>query len=139
GPIFLNFHNVVDTSRVRVPFGIAQIGKAFRNEVTPRNFIFRSREFEQMELEFFCEEEDAMKWFEFWLEERKKWWASLGLDLSKTYFNEIEKDELAHYSNRTVDIEYQFPFTVPGFGELEGVAHRGNFDLTQHEEFSGVK
>ena len=139
GPIFLNFNNVVDTARVRVPFGIAQIGKAFRNEVTPRNFIFRSREFEQMELEWFCKEDDVPMWFEFWLDQRKKWWASIGLDMAKFYFNDIDKSELAHYSKRTVDLEYQFPFTAPGHGELEGVAHRGKFDLTQHEKFSGTR
>lgn len=139
GPIFLNFNNVVDSSRVKMPFGIAQIGKAFRNEVTPRNFIFRSREFEQMELEWFCEEEDVPMWFEFWLEQRKQWWQSIGIDLNKFYFNDIAKEELAHYSQRTVDIEYQFPFTAPGYGELEGIAHRGNFDLTKHQEHSGQK
>jgi glycyl-tRNA synthetase len=139
GPIFLNFNNVVDTARVRVPFGIAQIGKAFRNEVTPRNFIFRSREFEQMELEWFCHESEVTFWFEFWLEERKKWWTSIGLDLSKFHFNNIAKEELAHYSQRTVDVEYQFPFSAPDYDELEGIAHRGNFDLTQHEKFSGTK
>lgn len=139
GPIFLNFNNVVDSSRVRVPFGIAQIGKAFRNEVTPRNFVFRSREFEQMELEWFCEEEDVPQWFEFWLEQRKQWWQSIGMDMDKFYYNDIDASELAHYSKRTVDLEYQFPFTAPGYGELEGVAHRGNFDLTQHQEFSGTK
>lgn len=139
GPIFTNFNNVLDSSRVKVPFGIAQIGKAFRNEVTPRNFIFRSREFEQMELEWFCEEEDVPKWFEFWLEERKAFWASVGIPESMLYMNEIEKAELAHYSQRTVDMEFEFPFTSPGYGELEGVAHRGNFDLTQHEKFSGAK
>ncbi len=139
GPIFLNFNNVVDSSRVSMPFGIAQIGKAFRNEVTPRNFVFRSREFEQMELEWFCKPEDSMKWFEFWLEQRKAWWKSIGMDMDKFYFNEIEKGELAHYSQRTVDLEYEFPFTSPGHGELEGVAHRGDFDLTQHQEFSGTK
>ena len=139
GPIFLNFNNVVDTARVRVPFGIAQIGKAFRNEVTPRNFIFRTREFEQMELEWFCHESEVKYWFEFWLEQRKNWWQSIGLSLDNFYFNDIEKGELAHYSQRTVDFEYRFPFTAPGYGELEGIAHRGNFDLTQHQEFSGTK
>ncbi len=139
GPIFLNFNNVVDTARVKMPFGIAQIGKTFRNEVTPRNFIFRSREFEQMELEWFCHPSESMKWFEFWLEQRKAWWKSIGIDSSKFYYNEIDKTDLAHYSQRTVDIEYEFPFTSPGHGELEGVAHRGDFDLTQHEKFSGQK
>jgi glycyl-tRNA synthetase len=139
GPIFLNFNNVVDTARVRMPFGIAQIGKAFRNEVTPRNFIFRSREFEQMELEWFCHPSESMKWFEFWLEQRKAWWKSIGMDMDKFFYNEIPKDDLAHYSQRTVDLEYEFPFTSPGHGELEGVAHRGDFDLVQHEKFSGQK
>ncbi len=139
GPIFLNFNNVVDSSRVKMPFGIAQIGKAFRNEVTPRNFIFRSREFEQMELEWFCEEDDVPVWFEFWLKERKRFWLDVGIPEEMLYMNEIAKEELAHYSERTVDMEFEFPFTSPGFGELEGVAHRGNFDLTQQEKFSGAK
>ena len=137
--IFLNFKNVVDTARVRVPFGIAQIGKAFRNEVTPRNFIFRSREFEQMEMEWFCHPEDHAKWFEFWVDQRKKWWKSIGMDMGKVYEHDIEAAELAHYSSRTIDLEYQFPFSGDGYDELEGIAHRGNFDLTQHQEFSGQK
>jgi len=137
--IFLNFKNVVDSSRVRVPFGIAQIGKAFRNEVTPRNFIFRSREFEQMELEWFCEEKDVPMWFDFWVEQRKKFWNDVGIPLSKLHFLDVPKNELAHYSSRTIDFEYQFPFSGEGYDELEGVAHRGNFDLTQHQEFSGTK
>jgi len=137
--IFLNFKNVVDSSRVKVPFGIAQIGKAFRNEVTPRNFVFRSREFEQMELEWFCEEEDVPMWFDFWVEQRTKFWESIGIPKSELHFLDVPKDELAHYSSRTIDVEYRFPFTAPGFGELEGIAHRGNFDLTQHQEFSGTK
>jgi glycyl-tRNA synthetase len=136
---FLNFKNVLDTSRVRVPFGIAQIGKAFRNEVTPRNFIFRSREFEQMELEWFCHEDDVPKWFDFWVEQRKKFWDSIGIDLGKIHFLDVPKDELAHYSSRTIDFEYQFPFSGEGYDELEGIAHRGNYDLTQHQEFSGQK
>jgi len=137
--IFLNFKNVVDSSRVKVPFGIAQIGKAFRNEVTPRNFIFRSREFEQMELEWFCAEEDVKMWFDFWVEQRTNFWLSLGIEKSKLHFLDVAKEELAHYSSRTIDVEYQFPFAAPGFDELEGIAHRGNFDLTQHQEFSGQK
>lgn len=137
--IFLNFKNVVDSSRVRVPFGIAQIGKAFRNEVTPRNFIFRSREFEQMELEWFCEEEDVPMWFDFWVEQRTNFWLSLGIPKSSLHFLDVAKEDLAHYSSRTIDVEYQFPFAAPGFDELEGIAHRGNFDLTQHQEFSGTK
>ncbi len=137
--IFLNFKNVVDSSRVKVPFGIAQIGKAFRNEVTPRNFIFRSREFEQMELEWFCAEEDVKMWFDFWVEQRTNFWLSLGIEKSKLHFLDVPKEELAHYSSRTIDVEYQFPFAAPDFDELEGIAHRGNFDLTQHQEFSGQK
>lgn len=137
--IFLNFKNVVDSSRVKVPFGIAQIGKAFRNEVTPRNFIFRSREFEQMELEWFCAEEDVPMWFDFWVQQRKNFWESVGIPLNKLHFLDVPKEELAHYSSRTIDFEYQFPFSGEGFDELEGIAHRGNFDLTQHQEFSGTK
>ncbi|PCI53730.1 MAG: glycine--tRNA ligase [Alphaproteobacteria bacterium] len=137
--IFLNFKNVVDSSRVKVPFGIAQIGKAFRNEVTPRNFIFRSREFEQMELEWFCAEEDVPMWFDFWVEQRRAFWLSLGLPKSELHFLDVDKADLAHYSSRTIDIEYRFPFAAPGFDELEGIAHRGNYDLTQHQEFSGQK
>ncbi len=137
--IFLNFKNVVDSSRVKVPFGIAQVGKAFRNEVTPRNFIFRSREFEQMELEWFCAEEDVPMWFDFWVEQRTNFWLSLGLPKSELHFLDVPKDDLAHYSSRTIDVEYRFPFAAPGFDELEGIAHRGNYDLTQHQEFSGQK
>ncbi len=137
--IFLNFKNVLDSSRVKVPFGIAQIGKAFRNEVTPRNFIFRSREFEQMELEWFCAEEDVPKWFDFWVEQRTNFWLSLGIPKSQLHFLDVPKDDLSHYSSRTIDVEYRFPFAAPDFDELEGIAHRGNYDLTQHQEFSGQK
>lgn len=137
--IFLNFKNVVDSSRVKIPFGIAQVGKAFRNEVTPRNFVFRSREFEQMELEWFCEEEDVPMWFDFWVEQRTKFWESIGIPKSELHFLDVAKEDLSHYSSRTIDVEYRFPFTAPGFGELEGIAHRGNFDLTQHQTFSGQK
>jgi glycyl-tRNA synthetase len=139
GPIFLNFKNVVDSTRVKIPFGIAQIGKAFRNEVTPRNFVFRSREFEQMELEWFCEEQDVPMWFDFWVEQRTKFWESVGIPKSMLHFLNVAKEDLSHYSSRTIDVEYKFPFTDPGFGELEGIAHRGNFDLTQHQTFSGEK
>jgi glycyl-tRNA synthetase len=137
--IFLNFKNVVDTTRVKVPFGVAQIGKSFRNEVTPRNFIFRSREFEQMEMEWFCHPDEAAKWYEFWKAERMKWWKSLGVSEGNLRFRDHEKDELSHYSKMTVDIEYKYPFTAPDFGELEGIAHRGCFDLTQHQKESGQK
>ena len=137
--IFINFKNVVDSSRVKVPFGIAQIGKAFRNEVTPRNFIFRSREFEQMEMEWFCHPDEAEKWFEFWKEERSKWWNSIGVKSDNLIMREHGADELVFYSTGTYDIEYKFPFTAPGYGELEGIANRGEYDLTQHQEGSGQK
>jgi glycyl-tRNA synthetase len=137
--IFLEYKNIVDTMRVKVPFGVAQIGKSFRNEVTPRNFIFRSREFEQMELEWFCHPDDARKWYEFWKAERVKWWRSLGVKESNLRLRDHEADELSHYSKMTVDIEYRYPFTAPDFGELEGIAHRGNFDLTEHQKHSGAK
>jgi glycyl-tRNA synthetase len=137
--IFLNYKNVVDTTRVKVPFGVAQIGKSFRNEVTPRNFIFRSREFEQMEMEFFCHPDDALKWYDFWKHERMKWWKSLGVADENLRFRDHDADELAHYSKACVDIEYKYPFTAPDFGELEGIAHRGDFDLTQHSKHSGQK
>ncbi len=137
--IFLEFKNICDTTRVKVPFGVAQVGKSFRNEVTPRNFIFRSREFEQMEMEWFCHPDEAIKWYEFWRAERMKWWVSLGVDPSRLRFRDHEQDELAFYSKATVDIEYLYPFTAPDFGELEGVAHRGEYDLTQHSKHSGNK
>jgi len=137
--IFLNYKNVVDTTRVKVPFGVAQVGKSFRNEVTPRNFIFRSREFEQMEMEWFCAPDDALKWYEFWRQERMKWWHSLGIKPENLKFRDHEASELSHYSKATVDIEYLYPFTSPDFGELEGIAHRGEFDLTQHAKHSGQR
>src|SRR4051812_17956903 len=135
--IFLNYKNIVDTTRVKVPFGVAQIGKSFRNEVTPRNFIFRSREFEQMEMEFFCHPDESRMWYEFWTAERMRWWQSIGVKKENLRLREHEKDELSHYSKMTVDIEYRYPFTAPDFGELEGIAHRGSFDLTQHQTHSG--
>ncbi len=137
--IFVQFKNVVDTTRVKVPFGIAQVGKAFRNEVTPRNFTFRSREFEQMEIEFFCHPSEAREWYAFWRDERVRWWRSLGLAGESLTLREHEPDELAHYAREgagTSDVEYRFPFTAPGFGELEGIAHRSNFDLAQHQQYS---
>ncbi len=140
--IFTNFKNVVDSSRVKMPFGIAQIGKAFRNEVTPRNFIFRSREFEQMEIEWFCREDDAQKWFDFWVEARRQWWKSMGLKDENILMRPHEKDELAHYAKEgagCIDVEFKFPFTDPDYGELEGIAHRSNYDLTKHAEVSGKK
>lgn len=137
--IFLNFKAVLDSCRVRPPFGIAQVGKSFRNEVTPRNFIFRSREFEQMELEFFCPPEDSAMWHEFWIKERYHWWQEQGLSAANLLRRDHDKDELSHYSSATADIEYLYPFTAPNFGELEGVAHRGDYDLTQHQTHSKTK
>ncbi|MDD9946184.1 MAG: glycine--tRNA ligase [Myxococcales bacterium] len=140
--IFLNYKNVLDTMRVKVPFGIAQIGKAFRNEVTPRNYIFRSREFEQMEMEWFCHPDDAKTWHEFWCKQRGQWWQSVGLRSDDLQLRPHEADELAHYAKGgagTFDIEYRFPFTAPGYGELEGVAHRVDFDLKQHQEHAKSK
>lgn len=140
--IFLNFKNVVDSTRVRVPFGIAQIGKAFRNEVTPRYFIFRSREFEQMEMEWFCHPSEAKKWMDFWFDQRQKFWRFVGLSGDNLQLRNHDADELSHYAKEglgTCDIEYKFPFTAPGYGELEGIAHRCDFDLTQHQKHSGTK
>jgi glycyl-tRNA synthetase len=133
--IFVNFKNVVDTSRVRVPFGIGQIGKSFRNEITPRNFTFRSREFEQMEIEFFCKPADSAAWYRYWRDRRWKWYLDLGLTEGRLQLREHHADELSHYSVGTADIEYAFPFLAAGeFGELEGIAHRGDFDLRSHME-----
>ncbi|MDE2337296.1 MAG: glycine--tRNA ligase [Alphaproteobacteria bacterium] len=140
--IFLSYKNVVDNMRVRVPFGIAQVGKAFRNEVTPRNFIFRSREFEQMEMEWFCHPDEAKKWLDFWKEQRVGWWRSVGVASGNLIFRQHDQDELSHYAKAglgTVDIEYRFPFTAPGYGELEGIAHRCDFDLTAHQQHSKTK
>ncbi|HXE52033.1 MAG TPA: glycine--tRNA ligase, partial [Tepidisphaeraceae bacterium] len=137
--IFLQYKNILDTTRVKVPFGVAQVGKSFRNEVTPRNYIFRSREFEQMEMEWFCHPDEARKWFDFWKEQRMNWWRSLGVSDSRLRFRDHAADELSFYSKMTVDIEYLYPFTAPNFGELEGIAHRGSYDLTQHQEHSGQK
>lgn len=140
--IFLNFKNVIDSSRVRVPFGIAQIGKAFRNEVNPRNFIFRSREFEQMEMEWFCHPSEVKLWRDFWFAERQKFWRAIGLRSDNLRMRDHDQDELSHYAKAglgTADIEYRFPFTAPDFGELEGIAHRCDFDLTQHQKHSGTK
>jgi len=132
--IFVDFPNILQTSRKRIPFGVAQIGKAFRNEITPGNFIFRTREFEQMEIEYFIHEKDWEKHFEHWLAEMKRWVAFLGLPDEEVVYHEIEADDLAHYSKRTIDIEYKFPF---GQDELYGLAYRTNFDLSQHQKVSG--
>src|SRR5262245_44248881 len=134
--IFANFKNVLDSSRVKLPFGIAQIGKAFRNEINPRNFTFRSREFEQMEIEFFCHPDESRKWYEYWRNLRKQWYSTLGIKSDNLRPREQGKDELAHYSVGTTDIEYMFPFSDEP-QELEGVAHRGAFDLTAHMKHSG--
>ncbi|MCD4727001.1 MAG: glycine--tRNA ligase [Pirellulales bacterium] len=133
--IFVNFKNVCDSTRVRIPFGIAQIGKSFRNEITPRNFTFRSREFEQMEIEFFCHPDTSPEWYRYWRDRRYQWYLDLGLAGDRLRLRDHDKDELSHYSCGTADIEYAFPFLPSGeFGELEGVAHRGDFDLRSHAE-----
>ena len=132
--MFVDFKNVLNTTRRKIPFGIAQIGKAFRNEITPGNFIFRTREFEQMEIEYFIREKDWGKSFEYWLEEMKKWMKLIGLKDGDLYFAEIPDGERAHYSKRTIDIEYKFPF---GQDELYGIAYRGDFDLSNHQKVSG--
>jgi len=132
--MFVDFKNVLETSRKRVPFGIAQIGKAFRNEITPGNFIFRTREFEQMEIEYFIEKKTWKKSFEYWLKEMYAWMEDLGLSKKHLHDLEVPKDERAHYSERTVDIEYDFPF---GKKELYGIAYRTDFDLSNHQKASG--
>lgn len=133
--IFANFDNIVNTSRVKVPFGIAQIGKAFRNEINPRNFTFRSREFEQMELEFFCKPDAkiAGEWFEYWKSERYNWYLKYGIKKERLHLRIHEQNELAHYAAGCADIEYDFPF---GRAELEGIANRTDYDLKKHSEFS---
>ncbi len=141
--VFVNFRNVVDSTRVKIPFGIAQIGKAFRNEITPGNFTFRSREFEQMELEFFIrpEEKEGEKWFSYWKEERMKWYLSLGMDKKKLRFRDHASNERAHYARHATDIEYDAPFSAKsgsasggGWSEFEGIHHRGDFDLKNHKQ-----
>jgi glycyl-tRNA synthetase len=133
--IFVNFKNVLDSTRVRIPFGVAQVGKSFRNEITPRNFTFRSREFEQMEIEFFCNPTESPKWYQYWRNRRLQWYTELGLAGERLRLREHEQDELSHYSCGTADIEYAFPFLPEGeYGELEGIAHRGDFDLRSHSE-----
>src|SRR5882762_6653126 len=132
--IFVQFKNVLDTARKKLPFGIAQIGKAFRNEINPRNFTFRSREFEQMELEYFCGAEEGMKWLEYWKEERLKFYENIGIPRSRLHVLTVPDEERAFYSKGTYDIEYEFPF---GRQELEGVAYRTDYDLSQHQKASG--
>ena len=133
--IFVNFKNVLDSTRLRLPMGIAQIGKSFRNEITPRNFTFRSREFEQMEIEFFCHPDVSHQWYKYWRDRRFRWYTDLGLASQRLQLRDHDAEELSHYSTGTADIEYAFPFLPAGvFGELEGIAHRGDFDLRSHME-----
>jgi glycyl-tRNA synthetase len=132
--IFINFENVRRANRLKIPFGIAQVGKSFRNEITPGQFVFRTREFEQMEMEFFCEPSESAKWFDYWIEERHKWYVELGMNPQRIRIRPHEADELSHYSAGTVDVEYEFPW---GWDELEGIANRTDFDLKQHQEWSG--
>jgi len=133
--IFLNFLNVLSSSRLKPPFGVAQIGKSFRNEITPGNFVFRTREFEQAEMEYFVPPADARRWFDTWRAERHRWYLDLGLAPERLRLRDHEASELAHYSDATTDIEYEYPF---GWGELEGIASRTDFDLRRHSEASGV-
>jgi glycyl-tRNA synthetase len=135
--IFVNFNNVVSTARMKPPFGIAQIGKSFRNEITPGNFIFRTREFEQMEMEFFVKPGEDEKWHQYWIDERFAWYTDLGINSENLRLYEHPQDKLSHYSKRTVDIEYRFGFSSGEFGELEGVANRTDFDLSTHSKHSG--
>jgi len=133
--IFINFENVLSTTRVKIPFGIAQIGKGFRNEITTGNFLFRVREFEMMELEFFTEPGKDSKWFDYWRKERLKWYLNLGIKKKNIKLVDLPKEDIAHYSKGTSEIWYNWPFM--GFSELEGIANRGNYDLTQHSKLSG--
>ncbi|HZD23975.1 MAG TPA: glycine--tRNA ligase [Acidimicrobiia bacterium] len=132
--IFINYENVRRTNRLKLPFGIAQIGKSFRNEITPGQFVFRTREFEQMEMEYFCVPDEADEWFEYWLDARMRWYVDLGMTADRLRLRYHDADELSHYSSRTADIEYDFPW---GWDELEGIANRGDYDLKQHTEYSG--
>ncbi len=134
--IFVNFANVLQTSRKKPPFGIAQQGKSFRNEITPGNFIFRTREFEQMEMEFFVPPDQGQKWFEYWCEERLRWYTDLGIPAASLRLRHHDPEELSHYSRGTADVEFAYPW---GWGELEGIANRGDYDLTQHATFSGER
>lgn len=131
--IFVNFKNYLDTTRKKLPFGIAQIGKSFRNEITPGNFIFRTREFEQMEMEYFTKPQEADVWFDYWINQRMNWYQNLGVKKENLRLREHKKEELSHYAKKVADVEYNFPF---GWAELEGVASRGDYDLKVHETFS---
>jgi glycyl-tRNA synthetase len=134
--MFTNFKNVLETSRKKPPFGIAQIGKSFRNEITPQNFVFRTREFEQMEMEFFVPPDEAQRWYEYWCQERLDWYLGLGMPKDKLRLRAHDADELSHYSSGTSDVEFLFPW---GWDELEGIANRGDFDLTAHAKHSGER
>ncbi len=136
--IFVNFNNVLNSARMKPPFGIGQMGKSFRNEITPGNFIFRTREFEQMEMEFFVKPGEDESWHEYWIQERYNWYVNLGINPENLRLFEHPKEKLSHYSKRTVDIEYRFGFQGGEFGELEGVANRTDYDLRTHSEHSGV-
>jgi len=136
--IFVNFNNVLNASRMKPPFGIGQMGKSFRNEITPGNFIFRTREFEQMEMEFFVKPGEDETWHDYWINERFNWYVNLGINPDNLRLFEHPKEKLSHYSKRTVDIEYRFGFQGSEFGELEGVANRTDYDLKTHSEHSGV-
>jgi len=136
--IYVNYLNVLQSSRQKIPFGIAQIGKAFRNEITPGNFIFRTREFEQMEMQFFVEPGTDMKWFEYWKQQRMDWHRGLGLAENRLQFHQHTKEELAHYARAAFDVQFDFGGTL-GFQEIEGVHNRGDFDLSQHQQYSGKK
>ena len=136
--IFVNFANVMGAARKKPPFGIGQIGKSFRNEITPGNFIFRTREFEQMEMEFFVEPGTDEEWHQYWIDERTRWYTDLGISRDNLRHYEHPKEKLSHYSKRTVDIEYRFGFQGSEWGELEGIANRTDFDLKTHTEHSGV-
>ncbi len=132
--IYVNFLNVLDSTRMKIPFGICQIGKAFRNEITPGNFIYRVREFEQMELQWFCDPKEADKFFDYWKEERMKWYEKLGVKKENLRLVEMPKEKRAHYAKRQIDVEYKFPF---GWREIEGVHNRGDWDLSNHAKYSG--
>jgi len=132
--IFINFLNILNSQRLKLPFGVIQIGKSFRNEVNPKNYIFRTREFEQMEMEWFCSPKEADKWFDFWLERRLKWYEKMGISKDKIKAREVSEEEKAHYARRQIDIEYHFPF---GWKEIEGIHNRGDWDLKNHSKHSG--
>jgi len=134
--IYVNFLNVLNSSRRKIPFGIAQIGKAFRNEITPGNYIFRTREFEQMEMQYFVKAGSDEEWFSCWKEERMKWYIRLGIRKERLRYYEHQSDELAHYAKKAFDIQYEFPF---GWKELEGIHNRGDYDLSRHQQYSGKK